>query len=66
MLIDLDINWELLRTQKKQLTHDIWENKEWGNYARASSLEGILQMIDIIQDQAAEKIGEEEVFGVLA
>lgn len=52
-----NINWNELRIQKDALLKLIWKDDK-------SVLWGLVNIIDLIQDQAVEKgIPEEEVFG---
>lgn len=63
------VDWKSLREQKEAL---IWlrtacrgrDNKQWKSWFEA--LTGILNLLDYIQDQAAEVQGEEAVFGYSA
>jgi len=57
--IDLDIDFDLLREQKAMLVNispftDIHDN-----------VEGLIALLDGIQDEAARIFGEEAVFGAL-
>lgn len=55
------IDWKLLRKQKLHLVK-ILEDKKL-TPSRLESLEGILNLIDGIQDDAVESFGKTEVFG---
>lgn len=51
-----DVNWGLLRQQKERLIALAEEDDD---------LTGIVNLLDAIQDQAAERLGEQAVFGDL-
>jgi hypothetical protein len=57
-----NIDWSLLREQKLWLIHciDVMSYDNW----KTENIEGVLALLDSIQDQAAEILGEEIVFGV--
>jgi len=62
--VDLDIDFDLLRRQKELLlqlrvTDTPDYSAEWGTDA----IEGVISLIDGIQDKAAEIVGEKVVFG---
>lgn len=59
----LDIDWKALREQKLHLRATIDVAEAQGLKQRVEGLLGLLHLIDAIQDQAAEHIGEEAVFG---
>ncbi len=64
IMIDLSkVDWKLLREQKYALI-DLLESiiKRSANKNRDVT-GGIINLLDDIQDQAAEQIGEEKVFG---
>ena len=61
VLVDVDkVDWKLLREQKDCLL-------QVRNYIKkppvATVIDGIISLLDDIQDQAAVEIGEEKVFG---
>jgi len=75
-VVNLKVNWELLRRQKLALLRAITDLvflPSPGTTAKGSAklqrnqnlLRGIVHLIDDIQDQAAETIGEKKVFGRL-
>jgi len=57
-----DINWELLRKQKSTLFNLI---QEIDNVEQVEHLEGIIYLIDAVQDEAVDNEGTDEnlVFG---
>lgn len=62
---NLDIDWDLLRQQKVQLLEiqeyvlkSITPPHRWGE-----TVEGIIGVLDSLQDQAAGILGEEAIFG---
>ena len=60
--VDLSkVDWKLLRKQKAALV-GLSFSKQFGSPAN-DILEGIISLLDEIQDQAAEQIGEKKVFG---
>ena len=62
--IDLsNVDWTLLRKQKLILLKTIQSITKPGLSGRAEFLHGIMHLLDHIQDQAAETLGEEAVFG---
>lgn len=61
--VTLNIDWEALREQKTVLLAQIEVLNHRGLSHQSDHLTGILNLIDAIQDQAAEQIGEEAVFG---
>lgn len=64
MDISLDnVDWALLREQKCTLINEITINENSEMVCTANHLNGILHFIDHVQDQAAEVIGAETVFG---
>jgi hypothetical protein len=64
---DLDnpgnVDWKLLRMQKMTLLRAIADAGSRLGAAGKADLEGILHLIDTIQDQAAKRLGERTVFG---
>jgi hypothetical protein len=65
MTADLSrVDWILLRQQKADLLEAI-EFYALHKPAVGEGLNGILHLIDHIQDEAAETLGEEAVFGKL-
>jgi len=62
------IDWEQLRRQKLALLEVINDLNENGvdTTEEGNELDGLVHLIDAIQDKAAEEIGKEEVFGVLS
>jgi hypothetical protein len=62
LLIDLShVDWHLLRRQKRSLVKLIGTQKA----QCTEDLQGLLHLVDYLQDEAAEKIGERAVFGEL-
>lgn len=60
VLVDLtDVDWYLLREQKRQLV----EMAHWLQQPEALAADGIIHLLDHIQDAAALQIGEAAVFG---
>lgn len=59
------IDWKLLREQKITLLNVIGEITHTGQPERVEHLDGIINLIDSIQDEAVEtgKVSEAEVFG---
>ena len=58
------VDWELLREQKLELLGVIKAIPDEGASPRTvECLEGILGLLDSIQDEAAKDLGEEAVFG---
>jgi hypothetical protein len=57
-----DVDWEWLRKQKEKLAFAIIVGRETGLPA-VDDLEELLHLLDSIQDQAADILGEETVFG---
>lgn len=64
LLFDLcGVDWKMLRRQKESLLRVIdIANVQVGKKCR-EDMQGILHLLDCIQDQAAEHIGERAVFG---
>lgn len=61
LLIDLtNVDWKLLRTQKRAIV-DIGYKPGTEKYKEA--VEGLLCLIDHIQDEAEKQIGSKAVFG---
>ena len=56
------IDWKMLREQKGHLSDILYENGSTTSKQR-DALEGILNLLDCIQDEAALELGEEKVFG---
>jgi len=54
-----DINWELLRKQKLTLFNLI---QEIDNVEQVEHLEGIIYLIDAVQDEAVDNEGVDEAF----
>jgi len=62
--IDLsNVDWNLLRIQKQSLTNVISTRTGSDSNETTEALSGLLHLLDHIQDQAAEILGEETVFG---
>lgn len=61
-----DINWRLLRLQKLAILESIWR-QELNNTRLVNALEGMISLIDAIQDAAVDDgiATELEVFGRL-
>lgn len=60
VIVDLSkVDWSLLRIQKTQLIDIVGLEPEAEEMA-----EGLLHLIDDIQDQAAKQLGEEAIFGI--
>ena len=57
------VDWVLLRRQKQTLIKQLDRAKSLKDDTTADDFEGILSLIDCIQDEAAECLGEEAVFG---
>lgn len=55
------IGWQELRQQKRVLADIVWDRKTGGHVIDA--VEGIMSLLDYVQDSAADLIGEETVFG---
>jgi len=53
--IELNVDWDMLSNQKRALIEAI-------NNSGTDALEGILNLIDDIQDQAASQLGNDVVF----
>jgi len=65
----LNIDWNLLAKQKK-LVLDFLNSESptdfadvWNNSDGQDLMDGLLNVLDSLQDQAAEELGEEAVFG---
>ena len=59
------IDWKLLREQKMHLLSAIDNASNYGDGGNEyQGLLGILHLIDAIQDEMAEDLGEEAVFGL--
>lgn len=54
-----DIDWALLRSQKLTLIQVIGVSPR----GVAEDLQGILHLIDDVQDEAAQRLGDDIVFG---
>ena len=62
--IDLsNVDWSLLRKQKLTLLKTAQRRAKTGASEAAEHLRGLVHLLDHIQDQAAEILGEEAVFG---
>ena len=62
IMLDSDkIDWVMLREQKANMSTLLSRPKDRN---LCSTVEGILSLIDYIQDQAADVMSEEEIFGV--
>ena len=57
-----NIDWKELRQQKRHLSDILYKNGHTTPQQR-DTLEGILNLLDCIQDKAALELGEETVFG---
>ena len=63
VMIDLSkVDWNMLKKQKDILVF-IRNDYEDVDYPRWDILNGVIHFLDNIQDQVAEQIGEEKVFG---
>ena len=60
--VELDLDFKLLRKQKMLLIRDVLDSVSTPENVQ-ESLQGILGILDAIQDKASEELGEEEVFG---
>ena len=56
-----NIDWELLRQQKLKLVEMLMGGRV--SLRRTDALEGVVSLLDDLQDQAAEQLGEAAVFG---
>ena len=56
------IDWKMLREQKGHLSDILYENGSTTSKQR-DALEGILNLLDCIQYEAALKLSDEVVFG---
>ena len=62
--VDLShVDWSLLRKQKLTLFRTAMRRTKTGAPETADHLRGLVHLLDHIQDQAAETLGEEVVFG---
>jgi len=62
--VDLgNVDWSLLRKQKLTLLKTAQRRTKTGATEAAGHLRGLVHLLDNIQDQAAETLGEEVVFG---
>ena len=61
--IDLSVDWPLLRKQKAALLRKTFDMLR--DDPDAVLLEGLIELLDHIQDEAAAYLGEEAVFGNL-
>jgi hypothetical protein len=62
--VDLsNVDWRLLRKQKLSLLKAVKIRAKTGASESAEHLRGLVHLLDHIQDQAAEALGEEVVFG---
>lgn len=57
------VDWRLLRKQKLELLRQLDHLHAKGLYRSEKTLEGLLHLLDAMQDQAAESLGEVAVFG---
>ena len=57
------IDWSLLQRQKTQLLALQDRMGDIGEKEKAEALEGIVSLLDHIQDEAAKQLGSKEVFG---
>lgn len=57
----VNVDWDLLREQKGLLL-ELIGSPVTSKYADAA--DGIVNLLDFIQDEAAKQLGEEAVFGV--
>lgn len=55
-----NVDWELLREQKESLFQELLKMRPG---KRRDSLDGIVHFLDHVQDQVAEVIGKDQVFG---
>ena len=61
-MVDMSsVNWSLLREQKQELLA-IRSVRAISN-SEASAIDGIIHLIDFIQDESATQLGETVVFG---
>ena len=58
------IDWKLLRKQKLHLLEILNDEESSITAEQHISIEGIVSLIDSIQDEAAEELSEEKVFGL--
>ena len=56
------IDWKMLREHKRHLSNILYKNGSTTSKQR-DALEGILNLLDCIQDEAALKLSNEVVFG---
>ena len=62
--VDLSsVDWGLLRKQKLSLLKAVKIRAKTGASEAADHLRGLVHLLDHIQDQATETLGEEVVFG---
>jgi hypothetical protein len=61
-MIKLEADWKLLQEQKLELLKVIKKSASRKEDDVANGLTGLLHLIDGIQDQAAEQLGEDVVF----
>lgn len=57
-----DVDWKMLREQKAALVELRGECDRRGD-ARTVELDGLVHLLDFLQDEAAKVVGEESVFG---
>ena len=57
------IDWVLLREQKERLVALPWDLRDADLHSLTDAMDGIVHLIDHIQDCAAEELGEDIVFG---
>ena len=64
----LNVNWELVRKQKALLLDFLDSDSPqdfadcWNNAKGQDLVAGVVNLIDALQDQAAEQLGEEIIF----
>jgi uncharacterized protein YpiB (UPF0302 family) len=58
-----EIDWVELREQKQTLLKQIDKARDDNDEKTTSDLVGILGLLDYIQDEASNELGEDEVFG---
>ncbi len=66
LVILRNVDWVALRRQKETLVGLVNVSNVPPNAAEVDDLEGVLGLLDHIQDQAAKVLGEECVFGKLS
>ena len=64
--VELDnVDWKMLRKQKETLLETITNPRITLSDKAREDLTGILHLLDLVQDQAAEHLGEQTVYGRL-